>query len=193
MYVISINHYTHPDKAELPLNLPAADPNILMLSSAPMALSDPPNYAQLNSKIWTTKLVDCAPHEQLRKHLSRPIILITGMVNSIGFPEQSIPSPQSSQTVSSNKSGSSIYTVKKKIVNLEDYVATLESHNILVKAKKFLIFQGDVEALAGQNPKSLSKWIDQISGVVIICLFSTNLNHPRDLIFVFLSCKALWN
>ncbi|KAA1069968.1 Structural maintenance of chromosomes protein 1 [Puccinia graminis f. sp. tritici] len=67
-------------------------------------------------------------------------------------------------TVSSDKSGSSIYTINKKVVKLEDYVATLESHNILVKAKNFLVFQGDVEAIASQNPKSLSKLIDQISG-----------------------------
>jgi hypothetical protein len=142
----------------------------------------------------------------LRKHPSPPIISITGMVNSIGFPEQSsvthhspssicnltrIFSPQSSQTVSSDKSGSSIYTINKKIVKLEDYVATLESHNILVKAKNFLVFQGDVEAIASQNPKSLSKLIDQISGLVIIYLFPTNLNHPRKLIFF--SSKALWN
>jgi len=67
-------------------------------------------------------------------------------------------------TVSSDKSGSSVYTINQKVVKLEDYLATLESHNILVKAKNFLVFQGDVEAIASQNPKSLSKLIDQISG-----------------------------
>ncbi|KAI7954108.1 hypothetical protein MJO28_006655 [Puccinia striiformis f. sp. tritici] len=67
-------------------------------------------------------------------------------------------------TVSSEKSGASIYMINKKIVKLEDYLATLESHNILVKAKNFLVFQGDVEASASQNPKSLSKLINQISG-----------------------------
>lgn len=39
-------------------------------------------------------------------------------------------------TVSSDKSGSSTYTINKKVVRWEDYQATLESHNILVKAKK---------------------------------------------------------
>ncbi|KAA1102178.1 Structural maintenance of chromosomes protein 1 [Puccinia graminis f. sp. tritici] len=32
-----------------------------------------------------------------------------------------------------------------------------------LKQKNFLVFQGDVEAIASQNPKSLSKLIDQIS------------------------------
>jgi structural maintenance of chromosome 1 len=38
------------------------------------------------------------------------------------------------------------------------------SHNILVKAKNFLVFQGDVEAVASQSPRELSRLIDQISG-----------------------------
>jgi len=44
------------------------------------------------------------------------------------------------------------------------YNQSLEKHNILVKAKNFLVFQGDVEAVASQSPKELSKLIDQISG-----------------------------
>jgi structural maintenance of chromosome 1 len=37
-------------------------------------------------------------------------------------------------------------------------------HNILVKAKNFLVFQGDVEAVASQSPKELTRLIEQISG-----------------------------
>lgn len=33
-----------------------------------------------------------------------------------------------------------------------------------MKAKNFLVFQGDVEAVASQSPKDLSRLIDQISG-----------------------------
>ena len=44
------------------------------------------------------------------------------------------------------------------------YNAALIQHNILVKAKNFLVFQGDVEAVASQSPKELSRLIDQISG-----------------------------
>lgn len=44
------------------------------------------------------------------------------------------------------------------------YNAALVSHNILVKAKNFLVFQGDVEAVASQSPKELARLIDQISG-----------------------------
>ena len=46
------------------------------------------------------------------------------------------------------------------------YNSILEDHNILVKAKNFLVFQGDVEAVASQSPKDLSKLIDQISGSI---------------------------
>jgi structural maintenance of chromosome 1 len=44
------------------------------------------------------------------------------------------------------------------------YNAALVSHNILVKAKNFLVFQGDVKAVASQSPKELSRLIEQISG-----------------------------
>jgi hypothetical protein len=44
------------------------------------------------------------------------------------------------------------------------YNERLHSFNILVKAKNFLVFQGDVEAVASQGAKELSKLIDQISG-----------------------------
>lgn len=44
------------------------------------------------------------------------------------------------------------------------YNAALITHNILVKAKNFLVFQGDVEAVASQSPRELSRLIEQISG-----------------------------
>ncbi len=50
------------------------------------------------------------------------------------------------------------------MVSYSAYNAALIQHNILVKAKNFLVFQGDVEAVASQSPKELSRLIDQISG-----------------------------
>lgn len=54
--------------------------------------------------------------------------------------------------------------MNEKVVTYSAYNAALISHNILVKAKNFLVFQGDVEAVASQSPKELSRLIDQISG-----------------------------
>lgn len=50
------------------------------------------------------------------------------------------------------------------MVTYSAYNAALISRNILVKAKNFLVFQGDVEAVASQSPKELARLIDQISG-----------------------------
>ena len=61
-------------------------------------------------------------------------------------------------------SGTSEYKINGKTMTYAKYNAVLEQHNILVKAKNFLVFQGDVEAVASQQPKDLSKLIDQISG-----------------------------
>ncbi|KDQ14832.1 hypothetical protein BOTBODRAFT_187573 [Botryobasidium botryosum FD-172 SS1] len=60
--------------------------------------------------------------------------------------------------------GGSEYRINNKVVTYQSYNQTLEKQNILVKAKNFLVFQGDVEAVASQSPKDLSRLIDQISG-----------------------------
>ncbi|KAJ7887553.1 hypothetical protein B0H14DRAFT_1235848 [Mycena olivaceomarginata] len=60
--------------------------------------------------------------------------------------------------------GASEYKLNSKVVTYNAYNAALMSHNILVKAKNFLVFQGDVEAVASQSPRELSRLIDQISG-----------------------------
>ncbi|KAG7448818.1 condensin complex subunit SMC1 [Guyanagaster necrorhizus] len=60
--------------------------------------------------------------------------------------------------------GASEYKLNGKVVTYTNYNAALISHNILVKAKNFLVFQGDVEAVASQSPRELAKLIEQISG-----------------------------
>ncbi|KAI0726494.1 cohesin complex subunit psm1 [Fomitopsis betulina] len=60
--------------------------------------------------------------------------------------------------------GASEYKLNNQVVTYSAYNAALVSHNILVKAKNFLVFQGDVEAVASQSPKELARLIDQISG-----------------------------
>lgn len=60
--------------------------------------------------------------------------------------------------------GASEYKLNNRVVTYSAYNSALTSHNILVKAKNFLVFQGDVEAVASQSPRELSRLIDQISG-----------------------------
>ncbi|PWZ00201.1 putative SMC1-chromosome segregation protein [Testicularia cyperi] len=60
--------------------------------------------------------------------------------------------------------GSSEYRYNGRVTQYAQYNARLEQFNILVKAKNFLVFQGDVEAVASQGSKELSRLIDQISG-----------------------------
>ncbi|KAJ2349605.1 Structural maintenance of chromosomes protein 1, partial [Coemansia sp. RSA 2618] len=60
--------------------------------------------------------------------------------------------------------GDSEYRINNRVVSLHAYNERLESQNILVKAKNFLVFQGDVEAVAAQSPKDLTRLIEQISG-----------------------------
>ncbi|PPQ75489.1 hypothetical protein CVT24_013353 [Panaeolus cyanescens] len=60
--------------------------------------------------------------------------------------------------------GASEYKLNNKTVTYAAYNSALIANNILVKAKNFLVFQGDVEAVASQSPKQLAHLIEQISG-----------------------------
>ncbi|WVR05191.1 hypothetical protein IAU60_002203 [Kwoniella sp. DSM 27419] len=60
--------------------------------------------------------------------------------------------------------GASSYFLNTKGVAWKEYNAQLEKFNILVKAKNFLVFQGDVEGVASQDSKALARLIDRISG-----------------------------
>lgn len=71
---------------------------------------------------------------------------------------------ESTTTRSISTTGASEYKLNGRVVTYSAYNAALVQHNILVKAKNFLVFQGDVEAVASQSPKELSRLIDQISG-----------------------------
>ncbi|KAK6940660.1 RecF/RecN/SMC, N-terminal [Dillenia turbinata] len=60
--------------------------------------------------------------------------------------------------------GGSEYRIDGKIVTWDDYNGKLKSFGILVKARNFLVFQGDVESVASKNPKELTGLLEQISG-----------------------------
>ncbi|KAK9247514.1 RecF/RecN/SMC [Lipomyces tetrasporus] len=60
--------------------------------------------------------------------------------------------------------GSSEYRLNGKVVSALEYLRALEEENILIKARNFLVFQGDVEAIAAQSPRDLTRLIEQISG-----------------------------
>ncbi|KAJ5219992.1 Structural maintenance of chromosomes protein [Penicillium chermesinum] len=61
-------------------------------------------------------------------------------------------------------SGVSEYRINNRIVTAQQYNEALEEENILIRARNFLVFQGDVEAIASQSPKDLTRLIEQISG-----------------------------
>ncbi len=61
-------------------------------------------------------------------------------------------------------SGQSEYRTNGRVVTQKQYNEALEKENILIKARNFLVFQGDVEAIASQSPRDLTRLIEQISG-----------------------------
>ena len=62
--------------------------------------------------------------------------------------------------------GHSEYWINNRVVSAKRYNDALEAENILIKARNFLVFQGDVEAIASQSPRDLTRLVEQISGSV---------------------------
>lgn len=60
--------------------------------------------------------------------------------------------------------GSSEYRINNRVVTQKQYSDALEEHSILVKARNFLVFQGDVEKLATTAPEQLTLQVERISG-----------------------------
>jgi len=65
---------------------------------------------------------------------------------------------------SSGESYASQYRLDGKAVSAEAYNSKLESFGILVKARNFLVFQGDIENVAQMSPKDLTNLFETISG-----------------------------
>eukprot|EP00252_Welwitschia_mirabilis_P022634 TRINITY_DN6180_c0_g1_i1.p1 TRINITY_DN6180_c0_g1~~TRINITY_DN6180_c0_g1_i1.p1 ORF type:complete len:1224 (-),score=352.15 TRINITY_DN6180_c0_g1_i1:258-3929(-) len=61
-------------------------------------------------------------------------------------------------------SGSSDYKINSRTVSWDDYNNKLKSIGVLIKARNFLVFQGDVESIASKNPKELTALFEHISG-----------------------------
>ena len=51
--------------------------------------------------------------------------------------------------------GSGEYQINHKSVTFKQYEAKLASIGVLLKARNFLVFQGDVEAMARKSPKQV--------------------------------------
>lgn len=60
--------------------------------------------------------------------------------------------------------GTTEYRINNRVVTAQQYNEALEEQNILIKARNFLVFQGDVETVASQSAKALTRLIEQISG-----------------------------
>jgi structural maintenance of chromosome 1 len=68
-------------------------------------------------------------------------------------------------------SGASEYRINNRQVTQKQYNDALEEHSILVKARNFLVFQGDVEKIATMAPEKLTEQVERISG---------SLEHKAD-------------
>jgi structural maintenance of chromosome 1 len=61
-------------------------------------------------------------------------------------------------------SGQSEYRINNKVISAGEYSNILKTENILIKARNFLVFQGDVEQIASQSSADLTKLLETVSG-----------------------------
>lgn len=60
--------------------------------------------------------------------------------------------------------GASEYRINGKVVKADEYERSLGELNINVRARNFLVFQGDVADVAAKSPKELTAMIERLSG-----------------------------
>ncbi|GBF96626.1 hypothetical protein Rsub_09372 [Raphidocelis subcapitata] len=58
----------------------------------------------------------------------------------------------------------SVYKIDDRTVTWDAYAQRLGEFGILVKARNFLVFQGDIEKVASRSPEGLTQLFEQISG-----------------------------
>ncbi|OQS04148.1 structural maintenance of chromosomes protein [Thraustotheca clavata] len=66
-------------------------------------------------------------------------------------------------TRSISDKGVGSYRINQQDMTYEEYEATLKDLGILVKARNFLVFQGDVESIASKSPDQLTRLFEMIS------------------------------
>ncbi|KAK0400039.1 hypothetical protein QR680_003319 [Steinernema hermaphroditum] len=60
-------------------------------------------------------------------------------------------------------SGSSEYRINNTVCSPQEYNGAMESINIFIKAKNFLVYQGRVESVAMKNPKERTQMFEELS------------------------------
>lgn len=62
--------------------------------------------------------------------------------------------------------GTCLYEVDGKSLTQKEYLEKLRNENILTDTRNFLVFQGDVEAVAARTPRELAHFLENVSGSI---------------------------
>lgn len=63
-----------------------------------------------------------------------------------------------------DKSFESIFFLNKRKVSKKEYIEKLNSYNILVNSRNFIIYQGEVQSISAGSPEQLTELFEQVSG-----------------------------
>ncbi|EIE20863.1 RecF/RecN/SMC protein [Coccomyxa subellipsoidea C-169] len=87
------------------------------------------------------------------------LVFQTSDGEEVHFTRAIIPS-----SASADASYQSQYKINDRNASWEAYNNKLKSYGILVQARNFLVFQGDIESVAALSPKDMTNLVEQISG-----------------------------
>eukprot|EP00916_Digyalum_oweni_P017254 GHVL01028233.1.p1 GENE.GHVL01028233.1~~GHVL01028233.1.p1 ORF type:complete len:1035 (-),score=254.26 GHVL01028233.1:675-3779(-) len=79
-----------------------------------------------------------------------------------------------------NSAGHGTFKIDEKTVSEDAYQERLASENVIIKAKNFLIFQGEVEQVAQKDPLELTKMFEEISGSRAFVEEYDNLSEAKN-------------
>lgn len=78
-----------------------------------------------------------------------------------------------------------------KVVKWEKYDEVLKSIGVLVRARNFLVFQGDVESIAQKSPEELTHLFEVISGSDELKKEHDELKEKAELVLIVLLVHTL--
>ncbi|RYH22654.1 chromosome segregation protein SMC [archaeon] len=116
-----------------------------------------------SKQLRSTNLKDLIFHKDNAAQPRRAIVRLLYVVSKDeldGYPADTTIA--FARSVTSN--GVSVYQFQDQNVTYEYYESVLQKLNVLVKVRNFLVFQGDIEAVASKSPLEITKLFEQICG-----------------------------
>lgn len=132
-----------------------------------------------SKQLRSTNLKDLIFHKDDAAQPRRAVVRLLYVVSKDeleGYPAETTIA--FARSVTSN--GVSVYQFQDQNVTYEYYESILQKLNVLVKVRNFLVFQGDIEAVASKSPVEITRLFEQICGSDALAVEYDSLLTQKD-------------